>query len=314
MFLLPSLQALKIFECTCRLSSFTKAAEELGVSQGAISQHIKGLEVRVGFEVFSREGRQISLTPAGAELLAAVKHGLNHIQHCIELERRKQHSNELVLSVLPGFAIRWLFPRLMAFNEAYPHIKISVNAVASPLDFDLYHAHAALAYGPKEIRSSKLSALFNEQLMPVCSPDFAHQHNLQPPLDQQQLQQLAELPLLGDESPTPPPYGDTWGFWAEQVGIDLPTDKVGRHSQSNITLQLAELGHGIAIGRTSLVMDAVKRKQLTVLTDIYVDNPCSYFLCTNPAIPASSALHTFTDWLITSSKTIQAFQLADVLD
>lgn len=308
MFLLPSLQALKIFECTCRLNSFTRAADELGVSQGAISQHIKNLEIRVGFEVFSREGRQISLTPAGTELLAAVKHGLGHIQHCIELERRKQHSNELVISVLPGFAIRWLFPRLMTFNESHPDIKISVNTVASPLEFDLYHAHAAIAYGPQETRSHKYPPLFKEQLFPVCSAEFCRQHQLQPPLDLLELQQLTELPLLGDSSPTPQAYTDTWNYWAEQHQLLLARDQVKRQSQSNVTLQLAELGHGIAIGRTSLVMDALKNQQLVALTKLQTENPCSYFFSINPAIPASPALVTFRDWLYEHCKAIEACQ------
>ena len=309
MFILPSFQSLKIFESAARLASFTKAADELGISQGAVSQHIKNLEIRAGFDVFERTGRRVILTSSGQVLLDAVKHGLGHIQHTIEVEKRKKQANEIVISSQPGFAIRWLLPRIMAFNQAYPKLKISVNTVTSPLDFSLYHAQAGLYYGSKEVKEGETAKLFDEHLIPVCSVKFAEQHKLHPPLNKKQLEKLVNLPLLGDLSPVPPPFDDTWSYWAKAVGLDLSLDHIDRQSQSNITLQLAELGHGIAIGRTSLVMDAIQAGSLIALTQVEVKNPCYYQLVSNPAMPKNKALNTFAAWLEVQSKEINEFKL-----
>lgn len=308
MYILPSFQSLKIFESAARLASFTKAADELGISQGAVSQHIKSLEIRAGFDVFERTGRRVILTSSGQALLDAVKHGLGHIQQTIELEKRKQHTNEVVISSQPGFAIRWLLPRLMAFNEEYPKLKVSVNTVTSPLDFTLYHAQAGLYYGSKELKERESEALFHEYLMPVCSPSFAKQHKLKLPLSKTQLKILAGLPLLGDLSPVPPPFDDTWSYWAQELGINLSLDNIARQSQSNITLQLAELGHGIAIGRTSLVMDAIKQGSLLALTTTKIKNPCYYQVVVNPSMPKNKALETFINWLEKQSNEISEFE------
>lgn len=306
MFRLPSIQTLKFFECTARLNSFTQAANELGVSQGAVSQHIKNLEMRVGFEVFKREGRKVTLTPSGYELLSSIRRGLGDIQRTIEIEKRKQKDSDVVISVQPGFAIRWLFPRLMEFNEQYPDINISLNTVASPLDFNLYHAHAGISYGPIESRNRKLKALFQETLFPVCSASFAEKHQLTVPLDKSDFESILSLPLLGDQSPTLATYSDTWAYWLERYNLTSKSN-VRHHSQSNITLQLAELGHGIAIGRTSLVMDAISNQQLLALTKEKLINPCSYYIDYNPAIPASDNLEKFITWLTNKSKEIETF-------
>lgn len=299
MFRLPSLQSLKIFECAARHASFTNAADELGVSQGAVSQHIKNLEIRVGFEVFIRSGRAISLSSSGQLLLESVIHGLTGIQRTIEHERRKQLSNELIISVLPGFAIRWLFPRLMAFNAQHPKIKISLNTVAKPLDFDLYHAHAAIAYAPLEGRHSNRKPLFSEHLFPVCSAGFAKRHHINTDSNKshENLADLLTLPLLGDESPTAASFRDTWSYWLEKTRLQRPLKPIDCQSQSNMTLQLAELGHGIAIGRTSLVQDALKKGDLIALTPPTILNPSHYFICENPAVNASQSLSVFSEWL-----------------
>lgn len=304
MFRLPSLQSLKIFECAARHASFTKAADELGISQGAVSQHIKNLEVRVGFEVFNRTGRIIMLSNSGQSLLDSIIHGLGNIQRTIEHERRKQQTSELIISVLPGFAIRWLFPRLMTFNARYPTIKISINTVAKPLDFELYHAHAAIAYAPLEGRHRDRTALFSEQLFPVCSPAFAKKHHLQAPLECKDLDHLLTLTLLGDESPMPSNYSDTWSYWIEKMQLSPLEQTINCQPQSNMTLQLAELGHGVAIGRTSLVMDALAKGELIALTQPQIDNPSHYFSYINPLTSKSDSLELFLDWLTQECRSI----------
>jgi LysR family glycine cleavage system transcriptional activator len=309
MFRLPSIQALKFFESAARLNSFTKAAEENGVSQGAVSQHIKNLEIRVGFSVFSREGRNIILTASGQELLTSLISNLSNIQRCIELERRKQQNNELIISVLPGFAIRWLFPRLMMFNALHPHIKIEINTVSQPLDFDLYHAHAAIGYTANEHKSATQTPLFEEHIFPVCSVNFAQKHNLSIPLADESLYQIQNLPVVKDQTPLTSACPNTWVYWQQQVGLDtFNNNHDNSQSQSNITLQLAELGHGIAIGRTSLVMDALDNGALIAISEHKIINPCHYFITRNPAISMNEPLQLFEQWLIENCTKITQYK------
>lgn len=311
MFRIPSLQALKIFDMVCRKGSFTSAANELNVSQGAISQHIKALEIRVGFPVFIRSGRSISLTPSGMALIDSVRKGIEVIEETISYERHKHKSQDLMISVQPGFAIRWLFPRLMDFHEEHPTTPVSVNAITEPTDFSLYQAHAGMAYGP-ELQGNNDTAIFKESIFPVCSPAFADAHELKP-LSKRCLMKLPSLPLLGDQSPAPRQYGYTWRYWAAQSGVELPADAIRRSTQSNITLQLAELGHGVALGRTSLVMDSLRDGKLVQLTAATLQNPCVYQLLKNPAFPKIQSLGVFTQWLSQMAREIEAFDRRDVM-
>lgn len=306
MFRIPAIQSLRILESCYRLNSFTRAADELGISQGAVSQQIKSLEQRLGFAVFLREGRSIVATPSGEALVHAVRDGLGHIAEVVEVEKRKQRQNQLVISVLPGFAIRWLFPRLMSFEQAWPALELTVNAIGNPLDFSLHHAHAAITYEPIS-NLPEADWLFTEQLFPVCSADFAQQYRLSLN-DDGALQQLPELPRLLDGSPTEPHYRDGWAYWADQLGLELTLDQGRRYSQSNMTLQLAELSHGIALGRSSLVMDAINTGKLIRLGQQQVSNPCGYRLVTNPAISASPALIAFQHWLSEQTRCIDEFE------
>ncbi|MEJ6124024.1 LysR family transcriptional regulator [Vibrio sp. 2-Bac 85] len=288
------------------MDSFTKAANELGVSQGAISQHIKALETRVGFPVFTRSGRGIFITPSGLALINHVRMGLGAIDEIIAYERNKHQSKSLIVSVQPGFAIRWLFPRLMDFHAEFPNIQVSINAITNPTDFSSHQAHAGMDYASDLKKNSDSSAIFTESIFPVCSPDFARIHGVKA-LSKEFLEKLPNLPLLGDQSPTPQQYGCMWKYWSINSGIKLLENGINRSSQSNITLQLAELGHGIALGRTSLVMDSLKEGKLLQLTEAKLKNPCSYQLLKNPALPEIQSLSIFSDWLTRKAKEIEVF-------
>ncbi|MEH6443142.1 MAG: LysR family transcriptional regulator [Oceanospirillaceae bacterium] len=325
MFLLPSIKALKIFECACRHSSFSLAAEELNLSPGAVSQHIKNLEIRVGFDVFERSGRGVIVTPSGERLLVSIKQGLNGIQRSIDIERTMQNSNDLIINALPGFSIRWLYPRLMIFNQRFPKINICVNAVENPIDFNANHAHAGISYGADDTRFKPHSALFSEELsveklageelfsdklFPVCSPSFAQQHSIVAPVKRGDLKALLDYPIVIDQSPLLTQYSSNWDYWLKQLDINVAASVLKRAQQyriSNISLQLAELGHGIAMGRTSLVMDAIEQGSLIALTDVPVSAPLVCQLVENTAIQTSNAVQCFDQWLRESCQAVTEY-------
>lgn len=295
--LFSSLQTLRVFERAAQFENFSKAAEALGITTGAVSQHIKTLEIRLGFPLFNRVGRGVKLTESGRKVYRSLIEGFALIEQTVEQEKYKQNDKQLIISVQPGFAIRFLFARLGDFQAQYPDIDVSLNTINDPLNFELYHAHAGLHY--RLIRADE-PPLFIEQMLPVCSPGFFAKHRLHRLTDQQRLAQLPALPLLWDESPMLNQYGYTWRYWGEQMGIALTPPKQMRHSLSNVTLQRAELGHGIALGRSALVVDALNNGLLQPLFSPrmpIINNPFGYYWRDNPQFNQIAALLTFKDWI-----------------
>ncbi len=305
MIALPSLQTLRIFESAYRLGSFTKAGEELGISQGAVSQNIKTLEIRLGFLVFFREGRSIIPTPSGTALRHTVSESLSRIESVIAIERQKHKADELIISAHPGFAIRWMFPRLTEFERALTNIKFTINTVSAPTNFALHHAHCAIDYAPRE---QNKTYLFDEHLFPVCSPEFAVKSGLADKGKKKLLQCLPNLTLLTDSSQLVNQDQDNWTYWANQVGVELSGQVFKRHKLSNITLQLAELGHGVALGRTSLVMDAIQSGRLVQLFPSQVRNPYGYTLQVHPGFFNYALIRDFEKLLKIQTLKISQFE------
>ncbi len=298
--LLTSLQTLRVFESCARYESFSQAGGELGITTGAVSQHIKTLETRLGFAVFYRLGRGVKLTASGKNIYLSLIKNFQAIDDTIEQERQKQRDNQLVISVQPGFAVRFLFVRLGDFQAQHPDIDVTINTVSQPADFSLYHAHGGLDYRLYHESTTMLTPLFREHMFPVCSPGFYRQQGFSSQSDAIIFQQLPQLPLLWDESPMLDKYGYTWRYWAAKTGGLLTPPKQQRYSLSNVTLQLAELGHGIALGRCALVIDAINSGLLVPVfreSTYAVPNPFVYALCNNPEYGNSEKFMLFKRWL-----------------
>ncbi|MFD2176617.1 LysR family transcriptional regulator [Veronia pacifica] len=300
--MLPSLHTLDIFEAVTELGSFSKAAQSLNISQGAVSQHIKTLEDRVGFKVFFREGRGVSLTPSGQSLLVSVQLNLGQIQKTIEVERRKQHKNELIVSIYPGFGVRWLFPRLDAFRRLHSDINITFNIINPRENIEAHYSHCQFEYSVASQHS-----LFIESIFPVCSPDFARRHGLKPGAKtKEQIKEMLKLPIVFDRGPSH--LDANWQLWSEKVNVSPPVDYKHFDSHANLTLQLAEQGQGIAMGRTCLVIDALREGKLISLYPPVVSNPHTYKLVRVIADSENLAYVAFHQWLQSISHEISDFE------
>src|SRR5215469_8137043 len=167
---LPSLNAVKAFEAAARSRSFTRAAEELFVTPGAVSQQVKALEAELDLKLFNRERQRLVITEAGREYLAVVREALDQIALGTERLMRRQRSGVLTVRVGPDFAAKWLVNRLGRFVESHPEIDLRVSAGDQRVDFAREDVDLAVRHGDGQWPELEVVRLCSERLFPVCSP------------------------------------------------------------------------------------------------------------------------------------------------
>jgi LysR family glycine cleavage system transcriptional activator len=277
--------ALRAFESVVRLGGFSRAAEELGMSQSAVSQHVRLLEDWTGQRLLVRGARLSKPTEEGRRLAAAVAEGLGRIGDvCLDLRSRGRSGATLSVSCLPGFAINWLFPRLIRFDQAHPEISVSISTDPRPISFAAGESDLAIQYGMGRYPGLHVRRLLGESLTPVCAPSLIQSD---PPL--REPADLRWHTLLVDELKPVGGRLPNWDFWAAQSGVSLPRQaRLRRFGQSNMVVQAAVEGLGVALGRDALVMDA--------LADGRLIKPFSL-----PSVLDRPAIRAFHDWILTEA-------------
>ena len=167
---LPPLNALKAFEAAARHESFTRAAEELYVTQGAVSHQVKALETELGLKLFNRERQRLVITEAGRDYLAIVRDAFDRIADGTERLLQRQRGGALTVSTSPNFAAKWLVHRLGRFAEVHPEIDLRVSASANHVDFAREDIDLAIRHGDGNAPGLNVTRLCAEELFPVCSP------------------------------------------------------------------------------------------------------------------------------------------------
>src|SRR5215831_1974058 len=167
---LPPLNALKAFEAAARSESFTRAAEELNVTQGAVSHQVKALEDTLGLKLFNRERQRLIITEAGRDYLAVVRDALDRIALGTEQLLQRQNAGVLTVSTSPDFAAKWLVHRLGRFAEEHPHIDLRVSATLHHVDFAREEGDLAVRHGDGNWPGLETVQLSAEQLFAICSP------------------------------------------------------------------------------------------------------------------------------------------------
>jgi LysR family glycine cleavage system transcriptional activator len=170
---LPSLNAVRAFEAAARHESFTRAAEELCVTQGAVSHQVKALEAELGLKLFNRERQRLVITEAGREYLNVVRDAFDRIALGTERLLQRQNSGVLTVSTSPDFAAKWLVHRLGRFAEAFPEIELRVSATLHHVDFAREDIDLAVRHGDGQWTGLHVTRLCGEELFPVCSPRLA---------------------------------------------------------------------------------------------------------------------------------------------
>lgn len=283
--------ALRTLESVVRLHGFGRAAEELNVTQSAVSQHIKQLEEWLGYQLLVRQSRQTVPTQIGERLASAIRDGFGGIERvCDELRDTKiTRQDGLLVAAPPGFAFVWLLPRLFKFDERHPDIPISLSTDPKSQAPSASEADMIISYSLGGFPNMHAEKLMAELMAPVCSPKLAEKLN--------NIADLANHVILQDTIDKPE-HRANWAFWAKEVNATLPHfPNVRTYGQANMVIQAAIGGSGIAMGRGPLVADAIKQGTLVYPFEEFARSQFSYWIvCPHEALKSKS-VQAFRTWL-----------------
>ncbi|MHB1201398.1 MAG: transcriptional regulator GcvA [Polaromonas sp.] len=286
---LPPLNALRAFEAASRHSSFTSAAEELFVSQGAISRHISTLEDWLKVQLFTRHARGIELTPKGAIFFRVVRGALDQVEYGARQLQQKPDDKTLRIKVPPTFAIRWLVPRLARFHAFKPDIDVQLTTSHQPVNFNRDDVDACIHSDTQELAGAQCHRLFGELLLPVCSPALRQQGvAMDSPADLGQHMLVCSLHRPRD-----------WPTWLRAAGITTFDGNSGmKLENSALAYQAAIDGLGVVIAQRSFVEDDLLSGRLVAPFGLQVPGDGSYFFAYPVERPKGEGVRAFEAWLL----------------
>ena len=296
---LPSLELIRGFEAAARLSSFTKAAEELFVTQSAVSRQVQALEAHLGAALFERHHRSVRLTHAGLLLYRSAAQALLLLTDTAERIRQESATRSVTISCTFGFASLWLVPRLMAFRERHADIDIRVAANNTILDLERDRIEVAVRYCTVERLPAGSVRLFDEEVFPVCSPALLGRRG-KPLLTPADLKHHVLLHHEGAEQHWPT---GSWMVWLEP--LRLQTLKSGgslRFDQYDQLIQAAIDGQGVALGVGALVKRHIRQGRLVAPFEHISSSPRGYYLVVAQHAAQRPEVVAFRNWLVRAAR------------
>ncbi len=286
---LPPMNTLRAFEAAGRMLSFTRAGEELHLTQAAISHQIKTLETAIGVRLFRRLNRALLMTEAGQRYLPTVRDALNALGDATEALTRQDESGVLTVSTLPSFAATSLVPRLTRFRTAHPEIDIRISAADEIIDLDRNGVDMGIRYGSGNYPGLRSDRLLSEEQFVVCSPRLVNEgpHPLRTPED------LRHHTLLHDESPA------DWQRWLKEMqvsGADATRGPTFNHS--NVVIEAAIDGQGVAVARSAIAATALADGRLVRPFDISLPLAAAYYVVSPQENADRPKVEIFRDWLL----------------
>ncbi len=285
---LPPLNALRSFEAAARHLSFTRAAEELNVTQAAVSHQVKALEERLGLQLFKRRGRTLILTEQAQRYLPAVRDAFDRLATATSQLLAPNAESTLTVSVMTSFAAQWLVPRIANFRDHHPEIDVRLHASDQLVHFVRDDVDVAIRYGRGVWPDLRIDKLFEENIFPVCSPAL-----LSGPKPLKQLSDLGHHSLLHETG-----VRIDWRAWLTAAGVSLAcADRGTTFSHSLMVVQAAVNGQGVALGRTPLVDTELANGTLVKPFDVSIPGQAAhYFVC--PITTAEQPkIAAFRQWL-----------------
>jgi LysR family transcriptional regulator, glycine cleavage system transcriptional activator len=285
---LPPLNALKAFEAAARHQSFTRAAEELCVTQGAVSHQVKALEETLGLKLFNRERQKLIITEAGQDYLAVLRDAFDRIALGTARIVQRQSSGVLTVSTSPDFAAKWLVNRLGHFAEAHPDIDLRVSATLHHVDFAREEVDLAVRHGEGDWPGLDVVRLCSEQLFPVCSPKLMTGRNrLRKPAD------LMRVPLLHLDDRS------HWRRWLDAAGVpDAKASHGPVLNRASMIIDAAIDGQGVALARTTLAAWDLINRRVVQPFEIALRLTKSYWIVCPKATATLPKIEIFRNWLL----------------
>ncbi|MCC7272124.1 MAG: transcriptional regulator GcvA [Alphaproteobacteria bacterium] len=285
---LPTTAALRAFQAAAHALSFTRAAAELGHTQGAISHQIRELEQRLAVRLFERGPRGLALTDPGRIYLGFVEDALDRLREGEAAVGRRRRGSVLTVSVSPNFATKWLVPRLGGFLASHPDIDLRLGASTRHVDFRTSDIDLAVRHGTGDWPDLHVVRLCEEEIFPVCSPALLAGHD--PPAGPADLPRLM---LLHDREPR------VWQDWLARVGAPIAEPPRGPvFDQTSLAIDAAISGQGVALARSALAALDLLAGRLVRPVPQAVPAAYAYWIVGPPRVARLPAIRRFRGWLL----------------
>ncbi|WP_028695774.1 LysR family transcriptional regulator [Pseudomonas cremoricolorata] len=289
---IPSTTALICFEAAARHESFTKAAQELSLTQGAVCRQIAGLETFLNVELFRRSQRGVKLSEAGLSYSRQVAAQLDAVERDTLSVMGQQGANVVELAVVPTFGTQWLLPRLKSFQQQHPDITVNLTNRTRPFLFADTPFDAAIYFGDGDWSGTHCHHLMRENPLPVCSPAVLKGRSAL------SAEEIAELPLLQQ---TTRPYA--WRQWFGSCGMNVSKDMAGpRYELFSMLAQAAIHQMGVALIPAFLIQRELQEGRLVVAHRHVLSSDKAYYLAIPERKIESASLRAFKDWLMANAR------------
>lgn len=296
---IPPLNPLRVFEVVARTQNLTTAAQELHVTQSAVSRQIGTLESYLGVELFKRERHGVVLTRVGQSFASEIVPAFDSIANATERLVKGTSQGALRVRTYTTFAAKWLIPRLPDFKRLHPNIDVRITTAVPDVDFARDPVDVAIQYGDGRWPRTQTDLLFLDEIEPVCSPGFLAEHAADPRHPEQVLGQR----LLVSH------YRRTdWDDWLSATGLAACAEAAERMSFSSsvLTWQAAKDGLGIAMGQTALLRPELESGQLVCPLGRPLQRDKGHYLVRPEVQRASKKVTAFREWLLESAASFVA--------
>lgn len=286
---LPALRTLRVFECAARHLNWTRAAQELHLTHGAVSLQIKALEDELGVKLFARSGKKTWLTDAGQQLAVGVREALDDLATTVMRVRERAAGNVLTLSVLPSFAAAWLVVRLGGFLARHPDIEFNLQSSIHLADFRNDGVDVAIRWGNGPWPGLSCEKLLDDELFPVLSPRLTRRKLKHPA-------ELLELPLIRIKQQM---RLSDWVRWFAAAGVQATEPRGGAiFDDTELALRAAAKGQGVVLARSSLAGDRLASGELIAPFALRVPANFAYYLVCPESHLEKPSVQQFRAWLI----------------
>jgi LysR family transcriptional regulator, glycine cleavage system transcriptional activator len=297
---LPPLNALRVFDAAARAQSFTDAARELHVSQGAVSRHVAQLEEFLGVSLFDREHRKVSLTPAGAAYARAIGGGFDQIEQATREIKEARERLPIRIRLFPSVAIKWLISRMAEFHALHPAIEVRIMTIQSRVRFDPREDDFTIQIGNVAQPGVHYDPLIPIELLPVCAPSCLARMPVAAPEDL-----FAQNLLCSVQRP------QDWARWFAHAGIG--TAEIARRMRlsmkfgtSALAYQAAIDGMGVVMAQRELVRDDLASGRLVPAHSLALSLDDTYYLASDAVAHRRSDIQMFRHWILSRSGRLEA--------